>query len=141
MKRSRIAPPSATKRPRVPQPDRAPPRSPHLGEGPAPSRAPEATPSGAAPAAREPTEPQGSTPSSLFDTASGVQTWRAVTQDALLDLTAAAREARRRPRKRVLSRAEIRRQIRDSYSGVASFVDVAARSLLAYVSLRDRDAG
>jgi hypothetical protein len=48
---------------------------------------------------------------------------------AALDLLAAAREGARRPRKRVLSRAEIRRQARDAFAQVTALLDLAAEAL------------
>ncbi len=131
MKRSPKAPPGASKRARVPRPDRAHSRTSHREEGPAPSRAAEAPPSAAAPAAREPTEPPGSTPSPLFPNPEAVHTWHTAARDALLDLAAAAREALRRPKKRVLSRAELRRQAREAFAQATSLVDVAAAALRA----------
>src|SRR6185437_3547653 len=116
MKRSPKAPPGASKRARVPHSDRAHSRKPHPEEGPAPSRAPEAPPSAADPAAREPPEPPGSTPSPLFPNSEAVHAWHPAARDALLDLAAAARDAVRRPKKRVLSRAEIRRQARAAFA-------------------------
>ena len=58
-----------------------------------------------------------------------VQRWLDQSRAALLDLLAAAREGARRPRKRVLSRAEIRRQARDAFTQVTALLDVAAEAL------------
>ena len=58
-----------------------------------------------------------------------VQRWLDATRAGLLDLLAAAREGARRPRKRVLSRAEIHRQARDAFAQVTKLLDVAAEAL------------
>jgi hypothetical protein len=58
-----------------------------------------------------------------------VQRWLEESRAALLDLLAAAREGARRPRKRVLSRAEIRRQSRDAFAKATSLLDLAAEAL------------
>jgi len=58
-----------------------------------------------------------------------VRAFHEAARDALLDLAAAAREGARRPRKRVLSRAEIRRQARDGYAQLASLLDLAVAAL------------
>ena len=108
MKRSRTAPSGATKHARVPTSDRAHERRTHQAEGPAPARASEAEPSDAAPAARAPKEPPGTTPSPFFDPIA----WLAAVHDAAEDLIALAHEGGRRLRDRVLSRAELRRQTR-----------------------------
>jgi hypothetical protein len=129
MKHSRTAPSGASKRTRVPTPDRAHRSSSHLEEGPAPSRAAGAMPPAAAPAAREPPEPPGSTPSPLFHTADGVLAWHTAAMDSLRDLAAAADEGSRRPRKRLFSRREIRRRSRDAFTEVASLLDLAAAAL------------
>jgi hypothetical protein len=59
----------------------------------------------------------------------GVHRWLETSRAALLDLLAAAREGARRPRKRVLSRAEIRRQARDAFAQATSLLDLAAEAL------------
>jgi len=67
-------------------------------------------------------------PASLGDP-EDVQRWLDAGRAAALDLLAAAREGARRPRKRVLSRAEIRRQARDAFAQVTSLLDLAAEAL------------
>ncbi len=64
-----------------------------------------------------------------FQSVEGVRAFHEAARDALLDLAAAAREGARRPRKRVLSRAEIRRQARDGYAQLASLLDLAVAAL------------
>jgi hypothetical protein len=58
-----------------------------------------------------------------------IQHWLDAGRAAALDLLAAAREGARRPRKRVLSRAEIRRQARDAFAQVTALLDLAAEAL------------
>jgi hypothetical protein len=58
-----------------------------------------------------------------------VQRWLDASRAAALDLLAAAREGARRPRKRVLARAEIRRQARDAFTQVTALLDLAAEAL------------
>jgi hypothetical protein len=58
-----------------------------------------------------------------------VQRWLDGSRAAALDLLAAAREGARRSRKRVLARAEIRRQARDAFAQVSALLDVAAEAL------------
>ncbi len=119
-------------------------RSPATAEGPAPSQAPEALPSvsplgndaidgGAPPApgptACEPMEPPGSPPSLIFSALDGPDVWLAAARSSLLNLLATAREGARRPHKRVLSRAEIRRQAREAFTAASSLLDEAAVAL------------
>ena len=59
----------------------------------------------------------------------GPDTWLVAARASLLDLLAAAREGARRPRKRVLSRAEIRRQAREAFAGASALLDEAAAAL------------
>jgi hypothetical protein len=137
MKRLRKAPSGATKPARVPAADRAlrqsgerprafPDSSPHPDEGPAPQVA-GASPSAPTRAAA-PLEPQGSTPSPFFlDTVTGARAWHAAATEALLDLASLAREGARRPRRRVLSRAEIRRGAREAYGQLRDLLGLAAR--------------
>src|SRR5262249_40427032 len=71
-----------------------------------------------APAAASP-EPPGSPPSSFsqtfdFKDASHAATWLHLIRNDTDDLIALAREGARRPKHRVLARAEIRRQTRDA---------------------------
>jgi hypothetical protein len=55
--------------------------------------------------------------------------WLEAARASALDLVAAAREGARRPGKRVLSRAEIRRQARDAFARLSTLHDHAAESL------------
>lgn len=80
------------------------------------------TPSEADPSATEHLRPP------LGD-AADVDRWLEATREGLLDLLAAAREGARRPRKRVLSRGEIRRQSRDAFANVTALLDLAAEAL------------
>ena len=80
---------------------------------PAPPSLAEASPSAAPPPFRPP-EPDR---------------WLEAVRAAALDLLAAAREGARRPRKRVLSRAEIRRQARAAFAQVTALADHAADAL------------
>ena len=80
-----------------------------------------------------PAEPPGSLLADLTDPA-GVPRWLEASRAALLDLLAAAREGARRPRKRVLSRAEIRRQARDAFAHATSLLDLAASALRSAAS-------
>lgn len=129
MKRSPTASSDATKRTRAPAGRAA--EHPTATEGPAPSQAPEALPSAADPAACAPLEPPGSPPSLIFSSPDGADTWLIAVRATLLDLLAAAREGARRPHKRVLSRAEIRRQAREAFAGASALLDEAAGSLRA----------
>jgi hypothetical protein len=65
----------------------------------------------------------------VFRSADGPDRWLAAARASLLDLVAAAREGARRPRERVLSRAEIRRQARDAFTSVSALLDEAATAL------------
>ena len=125
MKPSRTAPPRATN-PRVPSPDRAPSTS-HPAEGPAPPVAAAPAPTRAA----APPEPPGSPPSSLFSTPHGIHLWHTAARDALLDLVTCAREGSRRPHRRVLSRAEIRRQSRAAFHQLNALLTLALTPLEA----------
>ena len=89
---------------------------------PAPPSSAEADPSAS------PALPGPPSPPRLDDPAS-IQRWLDASRAAALDLLAAAREGARRPRKRVLSRAEIRRQARDAFAQVTSLLDLAAETL------------
>ena len=73
-------------------------------------------------------DPSAPPPPSLADP-EAVQRWLDAARAAALDLVAAAREGARRPRKRVLARAEIRRQARDAFAQVTSLLDLAAERL------------
>jgi hypothetical protein len=73
-------------------------------------------------------DPSAPLPPALADPAA-IQRWLDAGRAAALDLLAAAREGARRPRKRVLSRAEIRRQARDAFAQVTSLLDLAAEAL------------
>jgi hypothetical protein len=90
---------------------------------------PDRRPSAADPAARDPLEPPGSSPSPIFDDLDGPEIWLVAARGTLLDLLAAAREGARRPRKRVLARAEIRRQAREAFAGASALLDEAAQAL------------
>jgi hypothetical protein len=52
-----------------------------------------------------------------------------VIRATLLDLLAAAEEGATRPRKRLLSRREVRRRAREAYAGVTSLLDLAVEAL------------
>jgi hypothetical protein len=67
----------------------------------------------------------------VFSGPDGPDRWREAARDALLDLLAAAREGARRPRRRVLARAEIRRQAHEAFVGVSALLDEAADALRA----------
>ena len=58
-----------------------------------------------------------------------MERWLEASRASLLDLLAVAREGARRPRKRVLSRAEMRRQARDAFAAVTLLLDLAADAL------------
>jgi hypothetical protein len=90
-----------------------------------PARSNPAPPTSAEGDPSAPAEPPGSL---LTDPAS-VPRWLEASRAALLDLLAAAREGARRPRKRVLSRAEIRRQARDAFAHATALLDLAAEAL------------
>jgi hypothetical protein len=107
MRQSRTAPPGARKRTCIPTTDHARPSSSRPGEGPAPSRAPEALPSAALPAAREPPEPTGSTPSPLFPPPSWLSALRAHIDDGM----AAGLDATAPPGERDLGRRMARQHI------------------------------
>ena len=68
-------------------------------------------------------------PGPLLGDPAAVQRWLDAGRAAALDLLAAAREGARRPRKRVLSRSEIRRQARDAFAQVTALLDLAADAL------------
>jgi hypothetical protein len=131
MKRSRIAPSGATKRARVPSPDRAPSSS-HPDEGPAPRV--DGAPSDPSCAAAS-LEPQGSAPSSSFPSAFNWQdldharAWLGAVREAAEDLAALAREGGRRLRRRVLSRAELRRQTREAEGSMRGLLAQAEAGL------------
>ncbi len=65
----------------------------------------------------------------IFSTPDGPDAWLEAARGSLLDLLAAAREGARRPRKRVLARAEIRRQAREAFAGASALLDEAAVAL------------
>ena len=89
---------------------------------PAPPPAAEAPPSAADPTPHQPPPPLDRDPAA-------VQGWLEASRTALLDLLAVAREGARRPRKRVLSRSEMRRQARDAFAQVTALLDLAADAL------------
>ncbi len=131
MKRSRIAPPGATTRARVPFPDRASSTS-HPEEGPAPRVA--GALSDPTCAAASP-EPPGSPPSSFYPSAfhwqnaDHARTWLLAVGEAADDLAALAREGGRRFSQRVLSRAELRRQTRDAERSMRGLLAEAEAAL------------
>jgi hypothetical protein len=86
------------------------------------------TRSNPAPPSAAEADPSAIPPPALGDPAA-VQRWLDTGRAAALDLLAAAREGARRPRKRVLSRAEIRRQARDAFAQVTALLDLAADAL------------
>ena len=118
MRRSRTAPSRASK------PASAPSTDASIQEESPPQAPPDAAPAGAPPPALGP----------WLQSAEGVRAFHDAARAALLDLAAAAREGARRPRKRVLSRAEIRRQARDGYAQLASLIDQAAEALARVAS-------
>jgi hypothetical protein len=67
----------------------------------------------------------------VFSAPDGPDTWQEAARSTLLDLLAAAREGARRPGKRVLARAEIRRQAHAAFAGVSALLDEAADALRA----------
>jgi hypothetical protein len=84
------------------------------------------------PAPPEPAEgvpSAGAPPAPFLGDPAAVDRWLEATRAAALDLLAAAREGARRPHKRVLSRAELRRQARDAFAQVTSLLDHAAEAL------------
>jgi hypothetical protein len=108
---------SLNKTSRTPRAAATPARS-----NPAPPRPAEADPSAAPPTSRASPEP-------LLGDPAAVDRWLEASRVHLLDLLAVAREGARRPRKRVLSRAEMRRQARDAFAQVTSLLDLAAEAL------------
>jgi hypothetical protein len=92
---------------------------PAVRSNPAPPDAAEGVPSAA----------DSSPPPPLLGDPAGVARWLETSRAAALDLLAAAREGARRPRKRVLSRAELRRQARDAFAQVTGLLDLAAEAL------------
>src|SRR4051812_21967178 len=104
-------------------------------EGPVPPWASEATPSDASPAAHTPQEPLGSPPSPRsrrplhWADPAQARAWLADARATAADLAAAAREGSRRRKRRVLSRAEIRRQAHDAERALLSLFDAAEAGL------------
>src|SRR5262249_40436560 len=92
---------------------------PRTGEGPASPWAPEAEPSDAVPTAHTPQAPPGSPPSRRairpvdWPDPAEARAWLDVAYANATDLAALAREGSRRLKRRVLSRAELRRQTRE----------------------------
>ena len=68
-------------------------------------------------------------PAPLLGDPAAVERWLDAGRASLLDLLAAAREGARRPRKRVLSRSEIRRQAREAFAQGSALLDLAANAL------------
>lgn len=83
----------------------------------------------APPTPAEGAPPADAPPPALLGDPAAVERWLDAGRASLLDLLAAAREGARRPRKRVLSRAEIRRQARDAFAQVTALLDLAADAL------------
>ena len=77
----------------------------------------------------------------IFSTPDGPDTWLEAARGSLLNLLAAAREGARRPRKRVLARAEIRRQAREAFAGASALLDEAAGALRVAHAGCGRDGG
>jgi hypothetical protein len=133
MKQSRTAPSGATTRARAPvgravSTMEAPPSNP-VAESSSPSVDEGSAPE---PAAEDSSAPAESAPALLvFGDPAGPDTWLVAARGSLLDLLAAAREGTRRPHKRVLSRAEIRRQAREAFAGASALLDEAAQALRA----------
>jgi hypothetical protein len=71
----------------------------------------------------------------VWSSPEGPDRWLAAARAALLDLVAAAREGARRPRDRVLSRAEIRCQAHDAFRSAYALLDEAAVALRAAAPL------
>ena len=77
-----------------------------------------------------PTSAAGPTPPPFqWSEPAAVPRWLDASRTALLDLLAVAREGARRPRKRVLSRAEMRPQARDAFAQATALLDLAAEAL------------
>jgi hypothetical protein len=83
------------------------------------------------PAAEGSGRPAATATALIFADPAGPETWLVAARGSLLDLLAAAREGARSPRKRVLSRAEIRRQAREAFAGASALLDEAAEALRA----------
>ena len=60
-----------------------------------------------------------------------VRRWLHAIRESIADLVAVAREGARRPKKRVLSRGEMKRQARASEESLIALVEMAQSSLLA----------
>jgi hypothetical protein len=67
----------------------------------------------------------------ILATPEGPELWLISVRGALLDLLTTAREGARRARKRILSRAEIRRQAREAYACTSALLDEGAEVLRA----------
>jgi len=73
--------------------------------------------------------PPGSPTPLIFAALDGPEIWLVTARSSLLDILGAAREGARRPHKRVLSRAEIRRQSREAFTAASALLDEAAQAL------------
>ncbi len=80
--------------------------------------------------------PSGSAPPLILGALEGPEVWLVAVRASLLNLVAAAREGARRPHKRVLSRAEIRRQAREAFDGTSALLDEAADALRSAARLQ-----
>jgi hypothetical protein len=114
--------------------------SPRTSEGPAPDWAPEAEPSDASPTAHIPQEPQGSPPSPRsfrpvhWDDPADVRAWLNIARVIFDELAALTREGSRRLKRRVMSRAELRRQSRDVERSLLALFDAADAGLAALLA-------
>jgi hypothetical protein len=110
--------------------------SPRTSEGPVPEWAPEAEPSDAFPTAHLPQELLGSPPSrrsfrSLrWADPADAGAWLDQVRAVFADLAATAREGSRRLKRRVLSRAELRRQRHDAERSLVALLDAAQAGLV-----------
>ena len=104
-----------------------------IRSNPAPPSVAEGPPSAAEPAARDPAPPAVPSPAPTLPLdardPAAIDRWLDAARTAVLDLLAVAREGARRPRKRVLSRGEMRRQARDAFAKTTSLLDLAAAAL------------
>ena len=72
------------------------------------------------------TDPSSAPRALRWSDSNDIRTWIDAARTCAADLTAAAREAMRRPSKRVLSRSEIRRRVRRASGELAALLDAAA---------------
>jgi len=110
---------------------------PRTSEGPAPSWAPEASPSDPSPPAHPPQEPEGFPPSRRsilpvhWADPTEARAWLTAARATVDDLTALAREGSRRLKHHVLSRAERRRRTRETESALLALFEAALADLTA----------